>query len=95
VLLEIWASAENVSLRHLPPPPHHHLLKRLRAGSNTRVFSSFDFIVNRCVYFGQNVLKDFFASSCRCGARIGVFKTFLDFTIKRSKKLQFPWKSSN
>jgi hypothetical protein len=58
VLLEIWASKKNVSLRYLPPPPHRHLLKRLRAGSNTRVFSSFDFIVNRCVYFGQNVLKE-------------------------------------
>ncbi|KAJ3617150.1 hypothetical protein MTP99_007400 [Tenebrio molitor] len=49
VLLEIWASKKNVSLRYLPPPPHHHLLKRLRAGSNTRVFSSFDFIVKEIV----------------------------------------------
>jgi hypothetical protein len=49
VLLEIWASKKNVSLRYLPPPPHHHLLKRLRAGSNTRVFSSFDFFVKEIV----------------------------------------------
>jgi Leucine-rich repeat (LRR) protein len=44
VLLEIWASKKNVSLRYLPPPPHHHLLKRLRAG-----FSSFDFFVKEIV----------------------------------------------